>query len=67
MEQQAWPEEAQIAQLMSFGFTYSESFHMAPRDYRRYAGIFSAWAISSDTREDGTRKAEQADANAIFG
>lgn len=67
MEQEAWPEEAQIAQLMSFGFTYSESFHMAPRDYRRYAGIFSAWAISSDSREDGTRKATGEDVSAIFG
>lgn len=52
---------------MSFGFTYGESFHMSPRDYRRYAGIFAAWAISSDSREEGVRAASQADADAIFG
>lgn len=66
VEQETWPEEAQIAQLMSFGFTYSESFHMPQRDYRRYAGIFSSWAIASNNREDGVRKATAADVSAIF-
>ena len=65
-EQEAWPEEAQIAQLMTFGFTYSEAFHMAPRDFRRYAGIFSSWAVSSDAREDGVRAATPEDAASIF-
>lgn len=67
VEQEAWPEEAQIAQLMSFGFSYGEAFHMAPRDYRRYAGIFSSWSISADNREEGLRTASAEDVAAIFG
>ncbi len=67
VEVETWPDEAKIASLMSNGFTYSEAIHMSPRDYRRYAGIFAAWSIPPEQREEGTRLATQADIDAEFG
>ena len=66
VEVDAWPEEARIASLMQSGFTYAEAFHMSPRDYRRFSGIFSAWAIPRSERGDGTRKATASDIRAEF-
>lgn len=52
--------------LMSFGFSYSDAFHMSPRDYRRYAGINAAFSIPAKERVDGVRRGTQADADAFF-
>lgn len=49
---------------MQAGFSYSESFHMAPRDARRYTAIQQAWSVG-DNAEEGTRKATQADVDAL--
>ena len=66
VEEEAWPDEARIAALMTMGFSYTEAFHRSPRDYRRYAGIHASWSIPSDKREGGVRKATSADADAFF-
>lgn len=66
VEVEAWPDEARIASLMQSGFTYSEAFHMSPRDYRRFSGIFAAWAIPPDRRSGGTRRATSDDIRAEF-
>jgi len=51
---------------MTMGFSYTEAFHMSPRDYRRYAGIHSAWSIPPDQRVGGVRSATQADIDRTF-
>lgn len=66
VEVDAWEEEARMASLMQNGFTYSEAFHMSPRDYRRYSGIFAAWSIPASEREEGARAATNADIRAEF-
>lgn len=65
-EATTWPDEAMVALLMTSGFSYEEALHMSPRDYRRYAGIFSAWSIPAEEREDGAVAATQADIDAEF-
>lgn len=50
---------------MQIGFTYSEAFHMPPRDARRFTAIQQAWYVGDDA-EGGVRKATAADAAAIF-
>ena len=64
-EEESWPEEATMLSLMQCGFSYSESFHMSPRDARRFTGIQRAWNVGND-RQDGIRKATAEDAAAIF-
>lgn len=66
VEEEAWPDEAKVAALMTMGFSYTEAFHMSPRDYRRYAGIHAAWSIPPDQRVGGVRKATQADIDRTF-
>lgn len=66
-EAAAWPEEAMVASLMASGFSYQDALHISPRDYRRYTGIFSSWAIPPDDREAGAVAATQADIDAEFG
>ena len=66
VEEEAWPDEAKIASLMAFGFTFTEAFHMSPRDYRRYASIQASWSIPKDQREGGVRMATQADVDKTF-
>lgn len=59
MEEETWPDEAAILSIMSQGFTYSEAWHMSWRDYLRYSGLATAWAIPPDQRDNlvlhGTR------------
>lgn len=64
MEEESWPEEAKVLSLMQCGFSYSESFHMPPRDARRFTALQQAWSIGD--REDGIRKATAEDAAAMF-
>ncbi len=60
-----WPDETKILSLMRVGFTYSEAFHMSPRDARRYTAIQYASSISQKEREEGTRAATAADVAAL--
>ncbi len=46
---------------MRVGFSYSEAFHMSPRDARRYTAIQYACSLSEKEREDGMRMATEAD------
>lgn len=52
--------------LIGAGFSYWDAYHMAPRDTRRFLGIYNAWSIPSDQRADGVRIATAADIASEF-
>ena len=64
-EEETWNEEAKILSLMQMGFSFTEAFHISPRDARRFTAIQQAWYVG-DNAEAGTRKATAADVAAFF-
>lgn len=52
IEDETWPEQADVLALMGQGFTYDEAWHMSPRDHRRYVALAHAWSIPPDMRRE---------------